>query len=187
MLKQDKRSRLGVGLYSVPDAARIIKSSIGCVRRWINSSHGVVNGSFDPQEHTITFLELMELHFIKLFRDEGVGLDSIRKAAKTAARQFGTCYPFAVHRFDTDGRTVFATLLSGEKESAVIEDLKHGQYVFDTIVRPFFKKLEYGPDTAVRFWPLGIKERVVLESRASIRQTDRQRDGRAHHSPVPRD
>ena len=163
MLKQDKRARIGVGLYSIPDAARLIKSTVGNVRRWSNASHGAVNSRFDPHERTITFLELMELHFIKLFRDEGVGLETIRKAAKTAARQFATPYPFAVHRFDTDGRTVFATLLSGEEQTAVIEDLKHGQYVLDTIVRPFFKKLEYGNDTAVRFWPLGAGQRVVLD------------------------
>jgi uncharacterized protein (DUF433 family) len=163
MLKQDIRARLGTGLYSIPDAARIIKSTAGNVRRLIDSDHSAGNGRFDPQGRTVTFLELMELQFIKLFRDEGVGLDTIRKAAKTAARQFGTSYPFAVHRFDTDGRTVFATLLSGEKQSAVIEDLRHGQYVFETIVRPFFKKLEYGADLAIRFWPMGIKDRVVLD------------------------
>ncbi len=163
MNRQGGCAHLGVGLYSIPDAARIIKSTAGKVRRWINTGNGVVAGNFAPEEHTITFLELMELHFVKLFRDEGVGLDTIRRAAKTAAKQFGTAFPFAVHRFDTDGRTVFATLLDGEKQTAVIEDLKHGQYVFDTIVRPFFKKLEYGHDAAIRFWPLGAADRVVLD------------------------
>ena len=139
MKRQGGCAHLGVGLYSIPDAARIIKSTAGNVRRWINTGNGVVTGNFAPEEHTITFLELMELHFVKLFRDEGVGLDTIRKAAKTAAKQFGTSFPFAVHRFDTDGRTIFATLLDGEKQISVIEDLKHGQYVFETIVRPFFR------------------------------------------------
>jgi uncharacterized protein (DUF433 family) len=105
----------------------------------------------------------MELHFVKLFRDEGVSLPAIRKAAKTAARQFGADHPFAIHRFDTDGCTVFATLARAEKEAALVEDLKHGQFVFDTIVRPFFKKLEYGQDEAIRFWPMGMGKRVVLD------------------------
>jgi uncharacterized protein (DUF433 family) len=163
MIKQDGPARLGVGLYSIPDAARLVKAPAGTVRRWIDWRRGVVQCVFEPHERTISFLELMELHFIKLFRDAGVSLPTIRKAAKTAARQFGAEHPFAMHRFDTDGRTIFATLARGESKAALVEDLKHGQYVFDTIVRPFFKKLEYGRDEAIRFCPLGTGKRVVLD------------------------
>ena len=116
-----------------------------------------------PEERTITFLELMELHFVQMFREAGVSLQTIRRAAKTAAQQFRCSHPFTVHRFDTDGRTIFATLIQAEKDDALIEDLRHGQYVFETIIRPFFKKLEYHQDAAIRFWPLSQKERVVLD------------------------
>ncbi len=46
----------------------------------------------------------------------------------------------------------------------MVEDLKKGQYVFDQIVRPFFRKLEYrGANEAMRYWPLEPKGRVVLD------------------------
>lgn len=106
----------------------------------------------------------MELHFVKMFRDEGVSLQTIRKAAKAAAVRFAADYPFAVKRFDTDGRTVFATLVQEEQDRVVMEDLKHGQYVFDQIVRPFFRKIEYrGAHEAMRYWPRGTSGGVVLD------------------------
>jgi hypothetical protein len=102
---------------------------------------GATSVLFDLDEQTISFIELMELHFIKLFRDEGVWLPTICRAAKTAAQQFSTPHPFAVHRLDTDGQAIFATLIKSEKRSKLIEDLERSQYIFATVVRPFFKKL----------------------------------------------
>jgi uncharacterized protein (DUF433 family) len=163
MIKHNDPPRLGVGLYSIPNAARLLKSSVGSLRRWIDPVSGVVHCVFYPEERTVTFRELMELHFVKLFREGGVSLPTIRKAAKIAAMQFGADHPFAVHRFETDGRTLFSTFVRGEKKAALIEDIKQGQHVFDTVVRPFFKKLEYSQDEAIRFWPLGIGKRVVLD------------------------
>jgi uncharacterized protein (DUF433 family)/DNA-binding transcriptional MerR regulator len=161
MVKSTESLRFGVGLYSIRDAARLLQVPVGTVRRWISVKDGVVTCTFDLHERTLTFLELMELHFIKLFRDQNVSLQTIRKAAKTAEKRFGNPHPFALHRFDTDGRTIFATLIGSEKR--LVEDLRHGQYVFDTVVRPFFKKLEYSQDRAIRFWPLGVGQRVVLD------------------------
>ena len=105
----------------------------------------------------------MELHFIHMFKQEGVSLQTIRKAAKMAAHQFQQPYPFTLRRFDTDGETIFATLCHAERRRTKIEDLKHGQYVFENICRPFFKKLEYHQDDAIRFWPLNRSGHVVLD------------------------
>jgi uncharacterized protein (DUF433 family) len=115
-------------------------------------------------KNLLTFAELMELHFIRLFRNEGVSLQTIRKAANAAAKKFGTKHPFAAKRFDTDGRTVFATLTDAEREGEAVEDLKRGQLVFDQIIKPFFKKLDYGDRQEIeRFWPLSKSGRIVLD------------------------
>ncbi|MBN2476371.1 MAG: DUF433 domain-containing protein [Pirellulales bacterium] len=157
-------SRLGSGLYSIPDAARIVREPIDRVRRWVNPEEQLIRRSLGSEERTITFLELMELHFISIFRSEGVTLQTIRKAAIAASRRFGTDYPFAVRRFDTDGRTIFATLIKDEEDEEVVEDLRRGQYVFRQIMRPFFRRLEYrDANEALRYWPLGTRGRVVLD------------------------
>lgn len=163
VVHHNKPNRLGVGLYSIPEAARLLKVPSQRVRRWIHPREGLIHRAFEPEERTITFLELMELHFVQMFREAGVTLQTIRKAAEMAAKRLKTTYPFAVHCFDTDGRTIFATLIDAEKDKALLEDLRKGQYVFDSIIRPFFKKLEYGPQHAVRFWPRGTDGRVVLD------------------------
>ncbi|MBI1903264.1 MAG: DUF433 domain-containing protein [Planctomycetia bacterium] len=115
----------------------------------------------------LTFLQLMELHFVNLFRRQGVLLHVIRRAARKAARQFHTSFPFCVKRFDTDGSTVFATLQHEETGKELVQDLARGQYVFQKILRPFFHKLDYGQteigESIVRYWPLEKRGRVVLD------------------------
>lgn len=158
---------LGVGLYSLSEAARLLHAHPSKVLRWASEREGLVKRVFTPSEHTLTFLELMELHFIKMFRDEGVSLPVIRQASRTAAKRFNTDYPFSVKRFDTDGKTVFATLIDKNDDGSgvVVEDLRHGQYVFDKVVRPFFKKLDYHTalDEVARYWPREKSGGVVLD------------------------
>jgi hypothetical protein len=160
----ETRSRIGVGLYSLAEAARLIGAPLNTVRRWANPHEGLVPPYFEPAEQTVTFVELMELQFIKMFRSEGVSLQTIRRASEVAAKKFGAEYPFSVKRFDTDGRTVFATLVDEHRDEAIVEDLRKGQLVFEEILRPFFKKLEYrGTHEVARFWPLDPSGRIVLD------------------------
>lgn len=162
-------SKLGFGVYSIPDAARLVGVHSKRLRRWTSVDGGLVQSRFaDPE--LISFLDLMELLFVKMFRDEDVSLQTIRKAAERAKDKFSTDYPFAVKRFDTDGKTIFATLMRDEDDAEAIEDLKHGQLVFKSIIRPFFKKLEYGNSDALRYWPQLKSGRVVLDPMRALGQ-----------------
>jgi uncharacterized protein (DUF433 family) len=166
---------VGVGLYSFPEAARIIGVNPPKLRRWVSAyrrtdrgaeylGRPVISRHFKGEEHVLTFLELIELLFVKLFRTEGVSMAVIRKAAEEAARRFGTPYPFAVKRLDTDGKRIFATLKERSCEERVVVELGKGQLVIDTVARPFFRKIEYqGAGDALRFWPLDRAGRVVLD------------------------
>jgi len=157
-------SHIGVGLYSFPEAAKIIKAPPGILRRWASASDWLVARKLDPAERLITFTELMELHFIKIFRDEGVSLQTIRKTSQAAAAKFKTDYPFSVKRFDTDGRTIFATLRAAAHSVTLVEDLEKSQFVLTKIMRPFFHKLDYaGTMEVTRYWPRTKKGRVVLD------------------------
>ncbi len=157
--------KLGIGLYSYADAARILAIPAATLQRWIKPGQGLLARVIAEPEHILTFQELIELHFIKIFRQENVSLKTIICAAQNAAKLYDTEHPFSVKRFDTDGRTIFSTLLEKNKENeAIVEDLAHGQQVFSTIVRPFFKKLEYGNDAElVRYWPQGRSAGIVLD------------------------
>lgn len=157
-------ARLGVGIYSVAEAARLVGVQPGKVRRWIDPEVGIVKRQFPVEESTLSFLELVELHFIKMFRSGGMSLQAIRQAADVAGRKFRSDYPFAIRRFDTDGKTIFATLQSEETDRVVVEDVLKGQRVFEGIMRPFFLKLDYHKNReALRFWPRKKTGRIVLD------------------------
>jgi uncharacterized protein (DUF433 family) len=135
------------------------------LRRWCGNSsesEGIIHRQF-PDDDILTLAELIELHFVKMFRSEGVSLQTIRRAARTAERQFNAKHPFAVKRFDTDGRTVFATLKSAESNKKIVEDLEHGQLVFERFIKPFFRKIEYRTRESLRYWPLEQSGRIVLD------------------------
>ena len=156
---------VGVGIYTFQQAARLLGVSGNLLRYWIGefSAESVVKRQL-KDDHLLTFAELMELHFIKMFRDEDVSLQAIRKAANEAAKKFHTDYPFTVKRFDTDGRSIFATLKSKETDCELVEELRHGQLVFKTLIKAFFKKLDYhGTAEIERFWPMQKSGRVVLD------------------------
>jgi uncharacterized protein (DUF433 family)/DNA-binding transcriptional MerR regulator len=163
MVADTKLHHVGVGLYSLPEAARLVGAPTNTVRRWASEKEGLVPRRLDPSENTLTFAELIELHFIKMFRDEGVSLQTIRRTSLRAAEKFKTAYPFSVKQFDTDGRTIFATLRDEAKDENFVEDLERGQLVFEKIMRPFFHKLEYRKTDLVRFWPLTKKRGIVID------------------------
>ena len=171
----DQTTYLGVGLYSYADAARIIGIAPAKLRRWVRDyeyfTHGfrrhhqpVIPRYLDQEERVLTFLELIELLFVALFRREGVSLQAIRLAAERAARLFATNYPFAVRRFSTDGKRIFATLKDEAGSPELMAELGRGQLVFPTVIQPYLRKIEYhGDDTALKFWPMERKGRVVLD------------------------
>lgn len=165
-------SHVGIGLYSYAEAARLIKESPVNVRRWTSTRDTLVPRALAASERTLTFAELMELHFIKMFRDQGVSLPTIRKASQTARQRFRADYPFSIKRFDTDGKTIFATLRDkAPGNTELIEDLEKSQYVFGTIMKPFFRKLDYQGNLGVaRYWPCSRRGRVVLDPRRKFGQ-----------------
>ena len=165
MASRKKQNLIGRGLYSIPQAARLVGVHYNTLRYWIGDSRKQESlVKRDCQSlHLLTFSELMELHFVKMFKDKNVSIQTIRKTAKAASKKFRADHPFAVKRFDTDGKTIFATLQKKETDKEMIEDLSRGQLVFEQIIRPFFRKLDYHKNEVGRFWPLEKDGRIVLD------------------------
>lgn len=156
---------IGQGFYDIPQAARLLGVHCNTLRYWLTETatqDAIVSRKF-PSMEMLTFAELMELYFVKMFRNENVALQTIRKAAEVASVKFRSEYPFTVRRFDTDGKSIFATLIGKESDNEIVEELKHGQLVFKTVIRPFFRKLKYDGQSLGEFWPLGTSGRVVLD------------------------
>ncbi len=174
---------LGVGIYTVPEAARLSRVSPGRIRRWLLGYTYVYDGRerasapvWERQLPTIHeklalgFLDLLEVRFVDAFRTRGVTWKTIRTAAERARILFETTHPFATRRFKTDGRSIFAQVVDERGERALLDIVKT-QYAFHGLLRPFLYGLEFDDhDQAVRWWPLGTKRHVVIDPERSFGQ-----------------
>jgi uncharacterized protein (DUF433 family) len=171
---------VGVGLYTLPEAARLIRAPIRKLTRWaegytfMTEGKGKFSEPLFTRDHPelatqriLTFADLMELQLVSMFRKLGVSMPTIRAAAQWAAHEFGTNHPFAVKRFHTDGKRLFAEreYIPAGEDSPVrfYQELPRYQLVLDTIAEPFFKMLDYQGEEVRHFWPLGRERGVVLD------------------------
>lgn len=180
----------GVGIYTVPDAARLTGVTESRIRRWIRGytysyrSHlhqsppvwkrqlPSVGGSL-----ALGFLDLMEVRFVNAFRDHGVSWKTLRLAAERARRLFDATHPFSTKRFTTDGRSIFAELRAETGEASLV-DVVRSQYAFRQVLAPYLHGVEYDEESIViRWWPLGQKRRVVIDPRRSLGQPIVQPEG----------
>lgn len=173
-------SILGLGIYSVPDAARLTGVSAGRIRRWLLGYRYRVGDEtrasppvWQPQLPEIegalalSFRDLMEVRVIDSLRRHGVSWPSIRSAAERATRIYRTTHPFSTERFRTDGRSVFGYLAQRSRESALI-DLASGALVFKNVVSPYLQDLDFGKSGPERWWPMGRRSMVVVDPERSF-------------------
>ena len=181
-MRANQNRLIGVGLYTVPEAAHLTKVPYQTVRRWV-SGYKYVR---DREAHerppvwetenlavdgavALSFLDLMELRFVNAFRRFGVGLPTIRKAAERANDLFKQDHPFTRKRFQTDGRGIFAEIIevTGKKK---LLDIVRSQYAFDKVIRPsLYKSLVFSDDDEALFWhPMWPKRDIVVDPQRSF-------------------
>ena len=148
---------LGKGVYSVPEAARIIQTDARSIRRWTMGYTTQKTKHFSPpilptpilkidDEEVVTFHQLIECMFISLFRENQIAMTVIRSATAYAAKLFNTDHPFAVENFKTDGESIFHEQhlclddTEGMSKAQVILNIQRSQFVFAEFVVPHFHK-----------------------------------------------
>ena len=170
-----------LGVYSLGEAARLVGTNPQRIHRWLAGyrfpkKSGVPGESapiFDPQlpmiggHRALGFMDLVELLFIKAFRDYGVTLPTIRLAAKEGAKRWGTTHPFCIKRFVTDGRAIFRTIVDEVGEERLL-DMTRSQLAFFSILSPYLKQLDYGAIGVDRWWPLGKGRLVYIDPTISF-------------------
>ena len=174
---------LGVGIYSVPEAARLSGVSVGRIRRWLKgytyahagderSSPPVWQGQLPEVDGRLAlgFLDLIEVRFVDAFRRRGVSWKALRLGAQRACTLFDSTHPFSTRRFKTDGRGIFTKVYDEEGEESLL-DVVRNQYAFNRILSPYLKGLEFGEDdNPLRWWPIGMTRRVVIDPARSFGQ-----------------
>ncbi|WP_179403007.1 DUF433 domain-containing protein [Burkholderia guangdongensis] len=167
----------GVGLYTFHEAARLTKIPLRDLRRWLSGysyrdkKHeapvavpALWETEFDDQVDGISFHDLLEVRFVRAFRQHGVSLQTIRLASQRARELFDTNYPFTSRKFRTDGRTIFASAMEETGETELL-DLVRRQYAFRKIIEPsLYSGIEFGRDqVAARWYPTLRSKAVVLD------------------------
>jgi len=167
-----------IPMYSTAEAARLVKLSPWRIRRWLKGYDYMYDSILHHQQPVIqrrtasdsnyaSFLDLIDLLFVKEFIDVGISLQKIRKALNEAARILGTDH-FAKQNFFTDGNNIY--LQVQEEGDAILQLLKGEQWVIAPIIKDLAKQIDFDVPTgfAYRWYPMGRKSLVVLDPTVSF-------------------
>lgn len=188
---------IGIGYYTVPEAARLLRISALNIRRWLAGySYRTEDGEtrqmpplWVPQlpayeQHIeLGFRDLIELRFVAAFREAGLGILTIRNCLEFARSLVGDERPFSTRQFHTDGRTIFFEFIDQATDNAVdrvnararddrgsLVDLRKRQYVFTSVIAQTFKDLDLDDDVVVRWRPFRGKDTIVVDPRRAFGQ-----------------
>ena len=168
---------IGVGLYSIAEAARLTGIPAATINRWVNGyvrvrhghrvEHDAVTPSSLPKIEdrvALSFRDLMEVHFIGKLRELGIGWAEIKRTVDLAREILATDHPFGSLKFKTDGRLVFAQI---EKSGVFL--LRDRQFAFGVVFGPsLFAELEYEGGAVARWRPEAGSRIVVLDPKRSV-------------------
>lgn len=178
---------VGVGLYSLPEAAALTGVSAPAISRWVFGYTSRKEGEriehlpvwtsqlAGHEQKALGFLDLLEVRFVAAFKQHGVSLQAIRTASRYARECFNSPHPFACREFKTDGRTIFAEVIEKEEvEDHALIDLVKRQYAFKEVITPsLYRGIEYGEQGTPLSWhPNGNKHVILDPQRAFGRPID---------------
>lgn len=182
MSTETRVDALGRGVYGAAEALRLINFgrrsdavSRRTISRWLRGyTHDGQRSpplwqpdyaSDEENEIEVSFRDLIELRFVRAFRDLGLSLQTIRQCFERAVQEVKDERPFSTRRFRTDGKTIFLEITHGVLEGELL-DLKHRQGVFHRVVEPSLHGLEFDADIVSRWYPAG--KAIVLDPARSF-------------------
>lgn len=169
----------GIGIYTVPEAARMIVMPPRNLRRWITGyeHHGKAEAPLWTPQHQlkndepilIGFRDLVEARIVNSLRGMSIGLPTIRRCIARARELVGDERPFSTRQFKTDGKSLFLEILKDVGEPEMV-DLKSLQGVFSRVVAPSLVGIDFDEDAATRWWLLEGKRTIVADPERSFGQ-----------------
>lgn len=165
----------GRGIYPLRVAAAYAHLAPRTVRRWIEGYEYTHKGerrrsapitylarAESHEDRVLDFEQLLTLLLVKAFKDRGLGLSTIKRAAAKAQTAYHVDNPFVTKQFRSDGNSVFIDLDAPGRERKLLNVLTD-QHQFRQIVEPsLFKDVVFVDDKASEWWPLGRNHSVVV-------------------------
>ncbi len=170
-------------MYTAAEAARFVGLSSGRVRRWIKGysykyeksenvfevkhQKPVIKRSAPPDSCYASFVDLIDLLFVKRFLNYGLSLQKVRAALVEATKILGTNH-FARESFFTDGRNIYLEVK--DSGDAILELLSGGQWVISSVIRQLSHQIDFDQPCGVarRWYPLGKDGLIVLDPAISF-------------------
>jgi uncharacterized protein (DUF433 family) len=166
---------VGLGLYTIPEAARYIREPRQKLDRWARGytfAHRSERRWMAPilqhdvstlmELRVLTFLDMVELKVVALFRKLGVSLARIREASELATRDWGMHHPFATRQVLTDGTRLFHRW--GLEGGGTLAEVGTERLAFEEMAQPFLVELDFEHgQLAERYWPSGRDAGIVLD------------------------
>lgn len=172
------RSESDAATYPAAEAGRLVGLTADRVRRWLRGYDYRYASSIQHQQPVVrqrgtagttyaSFLDLVDLLFVKRFLDHGLSLQKVRKALTEATVLLGTDH-FARSNFFTDGHNIYLEVR--EKGDAILQLLSGGQWVIAPIIQELAEQIVFDSPSglATRWYPMGPTGLVVLDPLVSF-------------------
>ena len=175
-----------IPIYNPVFACQLVGLSVGRVKRWLQGyEYSYLSG---PESETklghkgpvisrtesdlpsfASFLDLIDLLFVKQFLEHGISLQKIRKALSEAERLLGG-HHFAQSSFFTNGKNIYLQIKNETGADALLELLSGGQWVIAEFIKELAQQIDFDEPTgfARRWFPLGPDGLVVLDPKISF-------------------
>jgi uncharacterized protein (DUF433 family) len=171
-----------IPMYTTAMASRLVRLHSRRVSRWLRGykytySSGankeqkfgekgpLVKRTTKAELSYATFLDLIDLLFIREFLKEGISIPKLRKALAEAEGLIGG-HHFAQSVFFTDGRDIYLQIKDEKKKAAsLMELLSGGQWVIAPFIEQLAVKVDFDRVTkyASRWYPLAPDKTIALD------------------------
>lgn len=172
---------LDIPTYPPYYAARLTGLSVGRVNRWLRgydykykhkgkirygSKEGLVDRTVSSNTSYASFLDLIDLIFIKRFLEHGFTVQKMRKALDEV-RSLTQGHHFAQRMFWTDGSKIYVEIAKSDSKNtrALLELLSGGQWVISEVIKHDSKKIDFNTVSgfAERWFPRGRRGHIVVD------------------------
>lgn len=161
------RRRLTLPAYQVNETARYAGITTQTIRNWQRAEGGRAGAlARRPKGAALSYLQLVEVAFVSVMRGIGIPLAEIKDTRDYVAQQLQSEYPFAQHRFLTDGQNIIMELKEfepGASPDKLVLVGKGGQLAWKDIIARKFAEFDYKQGLAARWHVAGKDSPVIID------------------------
>ena len=171
-------------IYNPAYVSRLINLSTGRIKRWLQGyeysyiasdsakavwrhKEPVIDRDDSEIPSYASFLDLIDLLFVKQFLNKGLSLQKIRKALTEAQALIGG-HHFAQRMFFTDGKNIYMQVR--DDADSLLELLSGGHWVISQFIKELAEQIEFDEPSgfAAKWFPLGKTGLIVIDPKISF-------------------